>query len=150
MIRWSRAMRSSASFGAGHAAKIAAWLGPTKLATAILFATITNIVAYLPYMLLPGDTGTFLYSLPVVIGCSLIASRLVSMTFIPLLGYYLLTPKLEPTVEQRRPIRLCSDVLPLWADGDSPPLGVSYGDERRRAGQRCVVRQPVEVAILPD
>jgi multidrug efflux pump subunit AcrB len=88
--------------GRGHAAKIAAWLGPTKLATAILFATITNIVAYLPYMLLPGDTGTFLYSLPVVIGCSLVASRLVSMTFIPLLGYYLLKPRLEPTVEERR------------------------------------------------
>ena len=50
-------------------------------------------------MLMPGDTGKFLYSLPVVIGCSLVASRLVSMTFIPLLGYYLLKPKLEPTIE---------------------------------------------------
>jgi multidrug efflux pump subunit AcrB len=53
-------------------------------------------------MLIPGDTGQFLYSLPVVIGCSLVASRLVSMTFIPLLGYYLLKPKLEPTIEQRK------------------------------------------------
>ena len=83
--------------GAGHPRTIAAWLGPTKLANAILFATITNIVAYVPFLLLPGDTGQFLYSLPVVIGCSLVASRLVSMTFIPLLGYYLLKPKLEPT-----------------------------------------------------
>ena len=88
--------------GVGHPKKIAAWLGPTKLANAILFATITNIVAYVPYMLIPGDTGQFLYSLPVVIGCSLVASRLVSMTFIPLLGYYLLKPKLEPTIEQRK------------------------------------------------
>jgi multidrug efflux pump subunit AcrB len=88
--------------GLGHPKKIAAWLGPTKLANAILFATITNIVAYVPYMLIPGDTGQFLYSLPVVIGCSLIASRLVSMTFIPLLGYYLLEPKPEPTIEQRK------------------------------------------------
>ena len=88
--------------GSGHPSKIAAWLGPTKLAGPILFATITNIVAYLPYMLLPGDSGKFLFSLPVVIGCSLVASRLVSMTFIPLLGYYLLKPKLEPTIEERR------------------------------------------------
>lgn len=71
---------------------IAAWLGPTKLATAILFATITNIVAYLPLLMLQSQIGAFVYSLPVVLGCALVASRLVSMTFIPLLGYYLLRP----------------------------------------------------------
>ena len=75
---------------------------PTKLANAILYATITNIVAYLPFLILPGDTGVFLYTMPVVIACSLVASRLVSMTFIPLLGYYLLRPKAEPTIEERR------------------------------------------------
>src|SRR5262249_6568864 len=31
---------------------IAAWLGPTKLAGAIMFATVTNIVAYLPFLTL--------------------------------------------------------------------------------------------------
>ena len=87
---------------AGHAPVIAAWLGPTKLATAIVYATVTNIVAYLPFMLLTGDTGKFLYSLPIVITCSLVASRLVSMTFIPLLGYYLLRPRPEPDLEERR------------------------------------------------
>jgi len=86
----------------GHPPVIAAWLGPTKLARAILFATITNIVAYLPFLGIPGDSGAFLYSLPIVITCSLVASRLVSMTFIPLLGYYLLKPKAEPTIEERR------------------------------------------------
>jgi multidrug efflux pump subunit AcrB len=87
---------------AGHPAVVAAWWGPTKLAKAILYATITNIVAYLPFLFLPGDSGKFLYSLPVVIGSSLVASRVVSMTFIPLLGYYLLRPKAEPTLEERR------------------------------------------------
>jgi multidrug efflux pump subunit AcrB len=38
----------------------------------------------------------------VVITCSLVASRLVSMTFIPLLGYYLLRPKAEAPIEERR------------------------------------------------
>jgi len=76
----------------GKSPLVAAWLGPTKLATAILFATITNIVAYLPLLLIQGDTGKFIYTLPVVLTCSLVASRLVSMTFIPLLGYYLLRP----------------------------------------------------------
>ncbi len=86
----------------GHKRSVAAWLGPTKLATAILYATITNIVAYLPFLMINGSSGEFLYSLPVVLACSLIASRLVSMTFIPLLGYYLLRPKPEKTIEERR------------------------------------------------
>jgi multidrug efflux pump subunit AcrB len=88
----------------GHPGRIAAWLGPTKLARAIMFATITNIVAYLPFLMLSGSTGQFLYSLPVVLTCSLVASRLVSMSFIPLLGDLLLRPskKAPPPIEQRR------------------------------------------------
>jgi multidrug efflux pump len=87
---------------AGHKSIIAAWLGPTKLATAILYATITNIVAYLPFLLLSGSMGEFLYSLPIVLTCSLVASRIVSMTFIPLLSYYLLRPKAEKSIAERR------------------------------------------------
>jgi multidrug efflux pump subunit AcrB len=89
---------------AGLPPAVAAWLGPTKLATAILFATITNIVAYLPFLMVSGATGQFIFSLPVVLACTLIASRIVSMTFIPLLGYYLLRPgrKPEPPIEERR------------------------------------------------
>ncbi|MGO9603707.1 MAG: efflux RND transporter permease subunit [Candidatus Binataceae bacterium] len=74
---------------------VAAWLGPTKLARAILFATVTNVVAYLPFALLGGDEGRFLKALPVVMTASLVASRIVSMTFVPLLGYYLLKPAKE-------------------------------------------------------
>jgi multidrug efflux pump subunit AcrB len=86
-----------------HPPVISAWLGPTKLAHAILFATITNIVAYLPFLLLTGTTGEFLYSLPIVMTCALVASRLVSMTFIPFLGYYLLRPAKE--AEQSSEVR---------------------------------------------
>lgn len=89
---------------AGQPRLLAAWLGPTRLATAILFATITNIVAYLPFLLISGNIGKFIYSLPVVLACSLVASRIVSMTFIPLLGYYLLRPsrRPEPPIEHQR------------------------------------------------
>ena len=92
------------SLAAGWKPRIAAWLGPTKLATAILFATVTNIASYLPFLTLPGDVGKFIHSLPVVLSLSLVASRVVSMTFIPLLGSVLLrAPKHpEPTPEQRR------------------------------------------------
>jgi multidrug efflux pump len=92
------------SLGMGWPSKIAAWLGPTKLATAIMFATITNVAAYLPFLTLPGDVGTFIHSLPVVLSLSLIASRIVSMTFVPQLGAAILrAPKrAEPTPEERR------------------------------------------------
>ncbi len=87
---------------AGRSPLFAAWQGPTKLARAILFATVTNIVSYLPFLLLKGDNRRFLYALPVVMTCALIASRLVSMTFIPTLGYYLLRGRREPSIEERR------------------------------------------------
>src|SRR6266404_1447586 len=89
---------------AGIAPIHAAWLGPTKLARAILYATATNIIAYLPFLMLTGSTGDFLYSLPVVMTAALVSSRLASMTFIPLLGYYLLRApkKKEPTIAERR------------------------------------------------
>jgi multidrug efflux pump subunit AcrB len=88
----------------GKSRLISAWLGPTKLATAIMFATITNIVAYLPMLLITGLTGNFMKSLPVVLACALVSSRIVSMTFVPLLGYYFLTPssKPAPPIAERR------------------------------------------------
>jgi multidrug efflux pump subunit AcrB len=69
---------------------VAAWLGPQKLSRAILFATLTNIVAFLPLLIVGGGAGEFIYSLPIVVTASLVASRIVSMTFIPLLAYYML------------------------------------------------------------
>src|SRR5437762_3629997 len=86
----------------GKSRLVAAWLGPTKLSKAILYATITNIAAYLPFLLLTGDVGRYIYSLPVTIACSLVASRLVSMTFVPLLAFYLLRAKAEPSAGARR------------------------------------------------
>jgi multidrug efflux pump subunit AcrB len=88
----------------GRPIAAAAWLGPSKLAEAILYATITNIVAYLPLLLVGGSSGAFIWSLPVVVTCSLIASRVVSMTFIPFLAFYLLRPgkRREPTVAEMR------------------------------------------------
>jgi multidrug efflux pump subunit AcrB len=86
----------------GQPRSVAAWLGPTKLFKTMAFATVTNIVSYLPFLLLPGDTGKFLYSLPVVISCSLLAALLVSMTFVPLISSFLLQSKSETPIEERR------------------------------------------------
>jgi multidrug efflux pump subunit AcrB len=83
---------------------VAAWFGPTKLATAIFFATITNVIAYLPFLMLTGNTGQFLKSLPIVMTASLLCALVVSMTFIPFLGYYIQRPpkKKELSIEEKR------------------------------------------------
>jgi multidrug efflux pump subunit AcrB len=89
---------------AGLPRDIAAWLGPTKLATAIFFATLTNIIAYLPFLMLTGNTGEFLRSLPIVMTAALLCALVVAMTFVPLLGYYIQRPpkRKELTVEEKR------------------------------------------------
>src|SRR5437870_2820313 len=89
---------------AGLPRTIAAWLGPTKLATAIVFATLTNIIAYLPFLMLRGNTGEFLRSLPIVMTAALLSALVVAMTFVPLLGYYIQRPpkRKELTVEEKR------------------------------------------------
>jgi multidrug efflux pump subunit AcrB len=89
---------------AGNPPVVAAWLGPTKLARAILYATLTNIIAYLPFLMLTGSTGDFLRSLPIVMAAALLSSLMVSKVFTPLLGYYVLRPprRPEPSIEERR------------------------------------------------
>jgi multidrug efflux pump subunit AcrB len=84
--------------------RIASWLGPTQLAMAMFFASATNIIAYLPFLMLHGNTGEFLHSLPIVMTASLICALIVAMTFIPLLGYYIQRPpdRREPTLEEKR------------------------------------------------
>ena len=74
----------------GKPRHIAAWLGPQTLARAVFYATLTNVVAFLPLLLVKGKTGDFIYSLPIVVSFSLVASMLVAWTFAPLLGFYML------------------------------------------------------------
>jgi len=84
--------------------RIAAWLGPTKLATAIFYATLTNIIAYLPFLMLSGNTGEFLKSLPIVMTTALLCALVVAMTFVPLLGYYIqrAPARKESSLEKKR------------------------------------------------
>src|SRR5207253_1947540 len=49
-------------------------------------------------LIMSGDVGRFIFSLPVVITCALVASRIVSMTFVPLLGHALLRGHDRPSL----------------------------------------------------
>lgn len=68
----------------------AAWLGPLRLRHPMVFGTLINIFAFLPLLMLSGDKGEFMKSLPTVITISLLAALLVSVTFTPLISFYVL------------------------------------------------------------
>jgi len=74
----------------GQPRHMAAWLGPKRLSRAVFYATLTNVVAFLPLLLVKDKTGDFIYSLPIVVSFSLLASMIVAWTFAPLLGFYIL------------------------------------------------------------
>ena len=114
----------------GQPRDVAAWLGPQKLARAILYATLTNCVAFLPLLLVKGKTGDFLYSLPVVVTASLVASRIVSMTFVPLLGYYVLRGQkgFESETHQRG-------------------LGAAFARRYRRFSVWCLDHKAISLAV---
>jgi len=103
----------------------AAWLGPTRLHHPMIFGTIINIVAFLPLLLLPGDKGSFISGLPIVVTLALGAALLVSTTFTPLMGFYLLRGQkgLEEGAEVRsfilfKPVDLLLQwLLPIYRRG---------------------------------
>jgi multidrug efflux pump subunit AcrB len=68
----------------------AAWLGPLHLRHPMVFGTLINIFAFLPLLMLTGDKGEFMKSLPAVVTVALLAALLVSVTFTPLISYYVL------------------------------------------------------------
>ena len=70
--------------------------GVKQLVLPVLMATLTTVFAFLPMLTIPGDTGEFLYSLPVVVSTTLIVSWLVAMTVTALLAYVFLAKSSKP------------------------------------------------------
>jgi len=89
----------------GQPRHMAAWLGPKRLSRAVFYATLTNVVAFLPLLLVKGKTGDFIYALPVVVSFSLLASMIVAWTFAPLLGFYMLKGQKGFEATEGKPMR---------------------------------------------
>ena len=63
----------------------AAWQAPTQLFVPVLIATFTIVAAFLPMAFLPGDTGNFIWSLPITIAVAMGCSLIVAMLLTPLM-----------------------------------------------------------------
>lgn len=70
--------------------KEACWRGANELFVAILNSTLTTVAAFLPMLLIPGDTGRYIRSLPIVVSSTLVISLFVAMTITPMMCYVLL------------------------------------------------------------
>ncbi|MBI4616749.1 MAG: efflux RND transporter permease subunit [Planctomycetes bacterium] len=71
----------------------AAWRGAQELAIPILTSTLTTVAAFLPMILIPGNLGEYIRSLPIVVSVTLLASFFAAMTVTPLMCALLLKPK---------------------------------------------------------
>lgn len=81
---------------AGEAAESAAEHGSREVVLAILVATLTTVVVFIPFVYLQGELRMYYVPLAIVVVLSNIASLLVSFTFIPALAARLLTKGLGP------------------------------------------------------
>ena len=64
--------------------------GASELAIPILTSTLTTVAAFLPLLLIPGSTGEYIRSLPIVVSTTLLASYFVAMTVTPILCFWVL------------------------------------------------------------
>ncbi len=77
---------------AGESRFNSALRGARDLAIPILTSTLTTVAAFLPLLLIPGDTGEYIRSLPIVVSTTLIASYFVAMAVTPILCFWILRP----------------------------------------------------------
>ena len=136
-----------------HPRSSRAWLGPTKLATRHPLRDDHQHRRLPPIpRCSTARPANFIYSLPIVMTCALVASRLVSMTFIPLLGYYLLRAQKEASKkspEERRTQGFTRLLLPRRQSPPSSIAGWSFAGSAGVPRGRRLLRSPAQDTILP-
>ncbi len=76
----------------GHPAKDAAIEGTSQVGWAIVSATVTTVLAFLPMLTMRNMTGDFIKSMPVTVVYTLSASLFLSLTLTPYLSSKFITP----------------------------------------------------------
>jgi len=66
--------------------------GARQVAWPILVGTLTTVFAFLPMLLIPGNIGEFVRSIPIVVGSTLIVSWVIALTFTVALTWLILKP----------------------------------------------------------
>jgi len=114
----------------------AAWKAPSQLFVPVLIATLTIIAAFLPMAFLPGDTGKFIWSLPVTIAVAMGCSLIVAMLLTPLMCRAFINTglKAKASASARAPRRSPLDVMQALYDRT-----INKAMERRRLTMAAAV-----------
>ncbi len=70
----------------GYSRKEAFKLASQRMAIPIISSTLTTLASFIPLLWWPGDTGQYMYGLPLTLIVTLTASIVVSLVFIPTIG----------------------------------------------------------------
>ncbi len=93
----------------GYDGKEAAIQGMNQIAWAIVSATVTTVLAFIPIMMIGDITGDFIRSMPVTVVYTLLASLVIALTLTPYLSTKLL--KVEKIQKENRFQRLITYII---------------------------------------
>jgi len=68
----------------------------SQIATAVIGVTVTLIIAFIPIIAMPGDSGDFIRPLPMAVILAVSASLFVSLAFVPFISSKILKEKTHP------------------------------------------------------
>ncbi|MFC1663364.1 efflux RND transporter permease subunit [Patescibacteria group bacterium] len=103
----------------GRKRREAALIAIKKFGPAITAATLTTIVVFIPFAMIPGIIGDFMKFIPFTIIIMLVASYFVAISITPLMGRWILR---EQTYEERRAAKVRN-----WERALILPAIVHYG-----------------------
>mgnify|MGYP001576445933 CR=1 FL=1 len=101
----------------GHPRDEAAMRATRQISLAILGCTAALLLAFLPLLALPGDSGKFIRALPLAVVYTVLASLLVALTIIPFLASRLMPSgdaAHEPNAALRFILRMIERVYAPW------------------------------------
>ena len=101
--------------------KGAAARGASEVAMAVTASTLTTVGVFLPMIFVSGTVGDMMHDLSLTICFSLLASLVVSLTFVPMACSKLLNPQkffanLENTEVKKGPLQRFLDAIGRWLD----------------------------------
>lgn len=103
----------------------AAMRGASDLSIPILTSTMTTIAAFLPLLTIPGNTGEYIQSLPIVVSCTLLASYFVAMMVTPILCFWLLRPSKQVEKKESAVLGLYDKLIGLCLRAKAVTLGLA-------------------------
>ena len=105
----------------------AALQGARGLAIPILTSTLTTVAAFLPLLTIPGSSGEYIRSLPIVVSTTLLVSYFVAMTVTPILCLWILKPKQQAEESREgRAARLYGRIIGFCMRAKLVTLGVTF------------------------